>query len=123
MRALVIDDSQTIRSALRTMLRQLGFEVYEAGDGREAWERLRQVEGIKLALVDWYMPEMDGIDFIRTVRAEHAYDGVLLMMVTAQTEQEQVAQALQAGADEYLMKPFTKDIIVSKLNLLHIPHE
>jgi len=99
------------------MLRGLEFEVIEAGNGREAMERLQAIGKVDLALVDWNMPEMNGFEFIRAVRAEHMYDGVLLMMVTTETEMENVVRALAAGANEYVMKPFTQEVILEKLRI------
>ncbi len=117
MRALVIDDSKAMRSILGRMLRGMGFEVFEAANGCEGLQRLQENGKIDLALVDWNMPEMNGLEFIRTVRAEQSYDGVLLMMVTTETEMENVVRALAAGANEYVMKPFTQEIIVEKLQI------
>jgi two-component system chemotaxis response regulator CheY len=120
MRALVIDDSRTVRAIVGKILRDEGLEVVEAANGREGLARLRQEPGVELVLVDWNMPEMNGLDFIRAVRADRAYDAVRIMMVTTETEQEQVARALQAGANEYVMKPFTREILVAKLGLLDL---
>ncbi len=120
MRALVVDDSRATRTILKQILKEIGFEVSEAGHGREALERLKEIGAPDLALVDWNMPEMDGFEFVRAVRADHAYDSMRLMMVTTETEMEQVAKALEAGANEYVMKPFTKDVILEKLDLLGI---
>ena len=117
MRALIIDDSKAMRSILARMLRGLEFEVVEAANGREGLERLQTVGKVDLALVDWNMPEMNGFEFVRAVRAEHMYDGVLLMMVTSETEMENVVRALAAGANEYVMKPFTPEVILDKLRL------
>ena len=117
MRALVIDDSKAMRSILSRMLQGLGFDVLEASNGREGLQRLQAGGNVDLALVDWNMPEMNGLDFIRTVRAEQSYDGILLMMVTTETEMENVVRALAAGANEYVMKPFTQEIIVEKLQI------
>jgi two-component system chemotaxis response regulator CheY len=99
------------------MLRGLGFEVSEAANGCDGLLRLQDSGKIDLALVDWNMPEMNGLEFVRTVRAEHSYDGVLLMMVTTETEMENVVRALAAGANEYVMKPFTQEVIVEKLQI------
>ena len=118
MRALVIDDSRTVRTIIGKMLREVGFEVTEAGNGREGLDRLREGPGFDLAMVDWNIPELTGIEFIRAVRAERAHDGMRLMMVTAETEAEQVAAALAAGANEYVMKPFNRDVILDKLKLM-----
>ena len=118
MRVLVIDDSRAMRSILSHMLRQLGFDVSEATNGREALARLSELERVDLALVDWNMPEMNGIEFVRTVRADSRYNDLPLMMVTTETEVQQVAVALQAGANEYIMKPFTKEVVQEKLVVL-----
>ncbi|MBI4396260.1 MAG: response regulator, partial [Elusimicrobia bacterium] len=83
-------------------------------------ERLREVGTADLALVDWNMPEMNGYEFIKSVRADHSHDNMRLMMVTTETEIAQVAKALEAGANEYVMKPFTKDMIMEKISLLGI---
>ncbi len=117
MKALVIDDSKAMRSILSRMLQGLGFEVLEASNGQEGLQRLQAIGKVDLALVDWNMPEMNGLEFIRTVRAEQSYDGVLLMMVTTETEMENVVRALAAGANEYVMKPFTQEIILEKLQI------
>ena len=120
MRALVIDDSRTTRAIIRKTLTEVGIEAVEAGDGREGLDRLRQTPDVELVLVDWNMPVMNGLDFIKAVRADRAYDPVRIMMVTTETEQEQVVRALEAGANEYLMKPFTKEVLVAKLSLLDV---
>ena len=87
------------------------------------WSKCKQNPDVELVLVDWNMPEMNGLDFIRAVRAQRAYDAVRILMVTSETESEQVTQALNAGANEYLMKPFNKDVLVAKLNLLDVFEE
>ncbi len=117
MRALIIDDSKAMRTILARMLRGLEFEIVEAANGREAMEQLQSAGKFDIALVDWNMPEMNGYDFVRAVRAEHMYDGVLLMMVTTETEMENVVRALAAGANEYVMKPFTPEVIMEKLRI------
>lgn len=121
MAALVIDDSKAMRSMLRRILNSAGIEVFEAGDGQEALDCLQRIQSIDLALVDWSMPCMDGYEFIRTVRANPIYLHLRLMMVTAESELDQIAEALAAGADEYIMKPFTRDAVLDKLKLLGIP--
>jgi two-component system chemotaxis response regulator CheY len=120
MRALVIDDSRTVRAIIGKILREIGHETVEAANGREALEQLRLNPDVELILVDWNMPEMNGLDFIRVVRNQRLYDHVRIMMVTTETGCEQVTCALGAGANEYVMKPFTKDILVAKLNLLDV---
>ena len=120
MHALVIDDSRAIRMILKQILQELGFEVAEAGNGREALERLKQTGKTELALVDWNMPEMNGFEFVCAVRADHTYDDLQLMMVTTESEMSQMVKALEAGANEYVMKPFTKDVIREKLTILGV---
>lgn len=107
-----------MRAILGRILHDLGYEVLQAGNGREALERLRESGAVDLALVDWNMPEMNGVDFLRAVRREHTYDTMRLMMVSTETEVEEITAALGMGADEYVMKPFTKDVIQQKLELL-----
>lgn len=118
MQALVVDDSQTVRLILRKYLGKIGFDVVEATDGREGIDRLLEMSKADLVLVDWNMPNMSGVDFVRAVRAIRQYDNLPLVMVTTNTEIDQVALALQAGANEYIMKPFTQDVIREKLQLL-----
>jgi two-component system chemotaxis response regulator CheY len=120
MRALVVDDSRTVRIIIGNILREMGTEVLEAANGLEALEQLNANPYINLMLVDWNMPQMNGHDFIRAVRSDRAYDAVRILMVTSEAQGEQVTKALQAGANEYLMKPFTKEVLVAKLNLLEV---
>lgn len=121
MNALVIDDSRAMRTILGGILRGVGYEVAEAGHGREGLERLRAQPDTRLVLVDWNMPEMDGLAFVRAARAERTYDSTVLIIVSTETELAQVRRALEAGANEYVMKPFTKDTVLAKLELLGLP--
>jgi two-component system chemotaxis response regulator CheY len=120
MRAIVVDDSRTVRAILRNILEEMGTDVVEAGDGQEALGQIGRYPDITLALVDWNMPVMNGLDFVLAVRARRDLDAVRIVMVTTETGGEQVARALRAGANEYVMKPFTKDILVAKLSLLDV---
>lgn len=120
MRALVIDDSRTIRTIIGKILKEIGMEVIEAGNGKQALEQMKLHPGVELILVDWNMPEMNGLDFIKAIRAQKMYDRVRILMVTSETESDQVAKALKAGANEYLMKPFSREILIAKLDLLSI---
>jgi len=118
MHALVVDDSNTIRIILTAYLKKLGFDVTVAINGREALDRLHAMARADIVLVDWNMPEMDGLSFVRAVRAKDEYASLPLMMVTTNVELNNVAEALDAGANEYMMKPFTMDILRAKLELL-----
>jgi two-component system chemotaxis response regulator CheY len=116
---MVVDDSRAIRLILTRILSQLGFEVSQAASGNEALTLLRtQGDQLTLILVDWNMPGISGLDFVRQVRCDPSMASVVIVMVTTETEIEQMVTALEAGANEYVMKPFTKEIIADKLCLL-----
>ncbi len=121
MRAMVIDDSRAIRMILGKILKELGFEVVDAENGAVAMDRLKASEKVDIALVDWNMPGMNGYEFVCAVRKEDAYKDLPLMMVTTETDMSQVVKALEAGANKYVMKPFTKDMITEKLTLMGMP--
>ena len=119
MKALIVDDSRAMRMVLAKILKEVGFETCEAGHGREALERVRDLSAPPaLILVDWNMPFMNGFELLQALRADSVYDASRIMMVTTETELANVAQALQAGANEYMMKPFTKESFVDKLKIM-----
>jgi two-component system chemotaxis response regulator CheY len=118
MLALVVDDSRAMRMILTRIMRGVGFDVREAGNGREALAVMAEQPTPDLALVDWSMPEMNGLEFVKAVRSEPAYRSTTLMMVTTESEHPQIVRALAAGAHEYVIKPFTEDAIREKLDLL-----
>lgn len=121
MKALVVDDSRAMRAMLRKMVLDLGYDVIEAEHGQDALDRLaEQTEEVGFALVDWNMPVMDGLTFIRSVRDQRRWDRLRLMMVTSETNPRHVYEALKAGADEYAMKPVTREVIKEKLSMLGI---
>ena len=100
------------------ILKAHGFETFEAAHGAEALRQLEALGAVDLALVDWNMPEMNGLEFVKAVRKEGSYDGVRLIMVTTEAEMPRMAEALESGANEYLMKPFTKEALHDKLVLV-----
>jgi two-component system chemotaxis response regulator CheY len=118
MRALIVDDSSAMRAYLKMILKAGGFEVSDARNGQEALGVLRAAERPDVVLLDWNMPEMDGFETLRALRAERRWDEIKVMMVTTETEMAEMARALDAGADEYVMKPFTREVIFDKLELL-----
>jgi two-component system chemotaxis response regulator CheY len=119
--ALVIDDSRAIRMILGRTLNRFGYEVCSASNGREALDMIGQQNlDLSVILVDWNMPEMNGLDFVKSIRSDPKYSEVPLMMVTTETEIEQMDRALEAGANEYVMKPFTDEVIADKLRLLGV---
>lgn len=114
-RVLVVDDSRTMRMTLARLLGGLGMDVTEAGDGMQALEALASGDPYEIAFIDWYMPQLNGLDLVRRVRAEPAYDSVRLVMVTSECEIPLIVSALEAGADEYVTKPFDRVVFESKL--------
>lgn len=92
--------------------------MVEAGQGAEALDQLQQSGPLDLALVDWNMPVMTGYEFLQQIRAKREFDPMPIMMVTTETEMSQVQRALEAGANEYVMKPFTEEALREKLLLL-----
>jgi two-component system, chemotaxis family, chemotaxis protein CheY len=117
MRALIVDDSRFVRDYLRGLLEEKGIECEEAADGRAGMLRMHDGDPFDLALVDWNMPVMDGFDMLRSLRAE-GYSDVKVMMVTTEAENDFIVRALDAGADEYLMKPFDDEALTEKLAML-----
>jgi two-component system, chemotaxis family, chemotaxis protein CheY len=119
MRAMIIDDSRAMRSMLRNFLSALGIEVVaEAGNGREALEVFEKSLPLDVALIDWNMPEMNGFEFLKIVRQNPAHASVRMMMVTTEAEASNILAALEAGADEYMIKPFSRDGFREKLALM-----
>lgn len=123
MRAMVIDDSRTVRMIIGNILREVGIDVVEASNGREALEQIGRYPDVGLLLLDWNMPELNGFEVLRAVRADRNYDGVRILMVTSESQSDQVVKALTAGANEYLMKPFSKEVLVAKLHLMDVMPE
>jgi two-component system, chemotaxis family, chemotaxis protein CheY len=117
-RALVIDDSRAMRRIVTSILEGIGFEVRDAGNGREGLDVLNEGWVPDLATVDWNMPVMDGLQFVAAARSNPAWRSMTLMMVSSESEHTQIVRALAAGAHEYVIKPFTADAIRGKLALL-----
>ena len=120
-KALVVDDSRTIRAILSKTLKEIGFEVVEAENGKEALEVIKaEATAVTLILLDWDMPQMNGLELLKRLRQAPEFSSTVVVMVTAQTELDHIGEALDAGANEYVMKPFTKDILVGKIELTGI---
>ena len=118
--ALMVDDSRVIRAIVGRAMHELGFETQEAGDGQVALDRLKQGPLPAVMLIDWNMPGLSGLELVQAIRANPAWSEMRLIMITSENEIERVQKALEAGADEYIMKPFTKDMIQEKLTLLGV---
>ena len=120
-KALVVDDSKAVRMILAKILKELGYEVREAENGRGALEVIEAEKNtVALVLADWNMPEINGLDLLKRLRQNPELSSLVVVMVTTETGLDQMMAALEAGANEYVMKPFTKDILVEKLQLAGI---
>jgi two-component system chemotaxis response regulator CheY len=117
MRALIVDDSRFVRGYLRGLLEEKGIECEEAADGQQGIDRLTDGAPFDVALVDWNMPVMDGLEMLKTMRSQ-GYSDVKVMMVTTEAENDFIVRALDAGADEYLMKPFDDEALTEKLAMM-----
>ncbi len=118
MRVLIIDDSVAMRRMLAAYVGELQAESVQAGDGQEALEVLESQGPFDVALVDWDMPRMNGIQFLLQVRGSLKWRNMKMVMVTAHVNFEDIEQALECGADDYIMKPVTVDMITDKLRML-----
>ncbi len=118
MRILVVDDFSTMRRIVRGILRQLGFEnIVEAENGAEAFKAV-QDGGIDFVVSDWNMPVMNGLDLLKNIRAEESIKNTPLLMVTAEALKENVVMAISAGANNYVVKPFTPDVLEEKMTAI-----
>jgi two-component system chemotaxis response regulator CheY len=116
--ALVVDDARVIRTLLSHRLQELGYDVIAAANGKEALEKLSQAPSVQFALIDWNMPVMSGIDCLKAIRSDGRFTALPVVMVTNETEMDHIVTALEAGATDYIMKPFTPEVIAEKLLLL-----
>ena len=116
--AIVVDDSRAIRMILGRTLRGLGYEVREAGNGVDALAALGAGPRPDFVMADWNMPVMDGLELLRKIRGSAEYAAVPVIMVTTEAEIDQMTLALEAGATEYIMKPFTAEILADKLRMV-----
>lgn len=121
MLVLVIDDSRTMRKLLSRALKEYSCDVVEADGAAQGLQMLRENSQIDLVMVDWNMPEMSGIQFVHELRADVGLAKVRVVMVTAESKLNQIQAALDAGANEYLIKPFTKESVGEKLQILEMP--
>ncbi len=116
MKILVVDDSTTMRRIIANSLKAAGYEdIDEAGDGLEA---LKKLDGVDLVLTDWNMPGMDGITLVKSIREDPGRQGLPIIMVTSEGAKDEVMEALKVGVNDYVVKPFTKDVLAAKVKAL-----
>lgn len=120
-KVLVVDDMLTMRKVVSKILRELGYtDIQEAVDGQEAWEKTKSADKpFGLIISDWNMPKMTGLDFLKNVRADEKLKTTPFLLVTAEAESTQVAEAIKTGVDQYVVKPFSKDALKAKLESAH----
>ncbi|WP_320008902.1 chemotaxis response regulator CheY [Maridesulfovibrio sp.] len=117
MKVLVVDDFATMRRIIKNILRQIGFtNIVEADDGTTAWETLNKDDSIQFIVSDWNMPQMTGIELLRKVRSSEEFADIPFLMVTAEAQQENIIEAVQAKVSNYIVKPFTPDTLGQKIN-------
>jgi len=117
LKLLVVDDSSTMRRIIKNTLARLGYkDILEAEHGAEAWETLdAQGEAIKILVTDWNMPEMNGLELVQKVRADSRFEDIPIIMVTTEGGKAEVITALRAGVNNYIVKPFTPQVLKDKL--------
>jgi two-component system chemotaxis response regulator CheY len=116
MRILVVDDSTTMRRIISNSLRAVGYEdIVEAGDGQQA---LQTLDGVNLLLTDWNMPNMDGLTLVKEVRSSAATAQLPIIMITSEGARDEVMEALAAGVNDYIVKPFTKETLGEKVKAI-----
>ena len=116
MSILVVDDFATMRRIVRNILKQLGYEnIHEADDGASAVEVLKR-EKIQFIISDWNMPQMSGIELLKTVRATEEWKDLPFLMVTAEGQKENVIEAVKNKVNNYIVKPFTPEVLMEKIS-------
>ena len=120
-KALIVDDCLTERSIYARMLSNIGIESLVADNGLAAMDILAEDDSISLMLVDWNMPLLDGLSLTQNIRAQNKFNQTKIIMITSRSELVDIEGALQAGVDEYIMKPITNEALKEKLTLLNIP--
>lgn len=119
MKMLIVDDSSTMRRIIKNTLQRLGYEdILEAEHGLQAWEILDSIDGIKVLITDWNMPEMNGLDLVKKVRADGRFVDIPIIMVTTEGGKAEVITALKAGVNNYIVKPFTPQVLKEKLEVV-----
>jgi len=120
MRILLVDDFSTMRRIIRNILKQIGYEnVDEAEDGQQALVKLK-AEKFDFVVSDWNMPNMTGIELLQAIKSDSGLKDIPVLMVTAETEKEKVLEAVQSGVNSYIVKPFTAEVLMEKMNKIFV---
>ncbi len=117
MRMLIAEDDDVSRLALEAMLTKRGHAVIAAADGQEAWDALQEADRPPLAILDWLMPEIDGVELCRRLRRDPANKGLYLILLTSRGDKEFIIEGLRAGANDYVTKPFDKEELLARVNV------
>lgn len=116
MKLLVVDDSSTMRRIIKNTLARLGYkDVLEGADGVEGWNALDANPNVDMLITDWNMPEMNGLELVKKVRADERFADLPIIMVTTEGGKAEVITALKAGVNNYIVKPFTPQVLKEKL--------
>jgi two-component system, chemotaxis family, chemotaxis protein CheY len=115
MKVLVVDDSAIMRKVITQILEMLGHDSVPAANGLDAFERLKEHEDVRLILLDWNMPEMNGIEFLRAIKERPGLAQIPVIMLTTESERRKMIEAIEAGAKHYLTKPFQPETLATKI--------
>jgi len=115
MKVLVVDDSAIMRKVITQILEMLGHDSVPASNGLDAFERLKEHEDVRLILLDWNMPEMNGIEFLRAIKGRPGLSEIPVIMLTTESERRKMIEAIEAGAKHYLTKPFQPETLATKI--------
>lgn len=116
MKILVVDDSSTMRRIIKNTLARLGYkDILEGGDGVEGWDAMNANPDIEMLITDWNMPEMNGLELVKKVRGDERFVDLPIIMVTTEGGKAEVITALKAGVNNYIVKPFTPQVLKEKL--------
>jgi len=116
---LIVDDSPTMRRILFNTLKRLGYnDIEEAEHGQEAFDKLKSIGGFNFVVTDWNMPVMDGLTLVQNIRADATYGKIPILMVTTRSVKDDIIEAMKAGVNNYVVKPFTPEVLKQKLDLI-----
>ena len=119
MKFLVVDDSPTMRRIVINTLKRIGYrDIVDAEHGQDGMEKLKTIEGITFVITDWNMPVMDGLHFVQTIRGDNKYKHLPILMITTRSVKDDIIEAMKAGVNNYVVKPFTPDILKAKIDAI-----